>query len=399
MFRIIVALLIVAASALAAALFPTIQTAAILICGVAAVLVIATGREERGQPAGRAQDRSDRLPEQSVLDAIGEPVLFAVDGRVRASNASARALLGSHIMGEDVRLAIRHPAASERLAAGASDGTVELVGLGGGSQRIEMRVATVAPGRRLIHLMDRTTSYAAERARVDFVANASHELRTPLAAIIGFIETLDDAKVGADQVVRARFLTVMMSEARRMQRLIDELISLSRIEAEKYSLPTTPVQLDAVIERVADEVHDGNVDARADLRLSVGHDVPAVAGDEQQLAQVIHNLVGNALKYGRRGTPVIVALQREGETLVRLSVSDEGDGIAAAHIPRLTERFYRVDPGRSRALGGTGLGLAIVKHIVERHRGRLDISSVEGRGTTVSVLLPATSPTTLSMLS
>jgi two-component system phosphate regulon sensor histidine kinase PhoR len=251
-----------------------------------------------------------------------------------------------------------------------------------------MQVATIAPGRRLIHLIDRTTNYAVERARVDFVANSSHELRTPLAAIIGFIETLDDEKAGADPEVRERFLSVMMKEARRMQRLIDDLISLSRIEADKYRLPDTPVALGRLIEEVSGDLRDSDGQARADLKFVIEEDVPAVAGDAAQLAQVLHNLVGNALKYGKRGTPVTIGLRRDGDTLIRLSVTDQGDGIAAEHLPRLTERFYRVDPGRSRAQGGTGLGLAIVKHIVERHRGRLDIASTPGVGTTVSILLP-----------
>jgi len=143
-----------------------------------------------------------------------------------------------------------------------------------------------------------------------------------------------------------------------------------------------------LIREVAADLRDTDGGARADLILDIADNVPTVAGDATQLSQVLHNLVGNALKYGKRGTPVTIGLRRDGDTLIRLSVADEGDGIAAEHLPRLTERFYRVDPGRSRAQGGTGLGLAIVKHIVERHRGRLDIVSALGTGTTVSILLP-----------
>jgi two-component system phosphate regulon sensor histidine kinase PhoR len=388
MIRIMIALLIVLTSATLAGVAPEARVAVTLISGILAIILIATSPVERPQPITRATPPSPSPSEQSVVDAIGEPVLLIVDGRVRIANQAARTLLGEHIIGEDARLAIRHPAAAERLGAGGVDGSTELVGLGGRDQRVQMQVATISPGRRLVHLIDRTTSYAAERARVDFVANSSHELRTPLAAIIGFIETLDDEKAGADADVRTRFLSVMMKEARRMQRLIDDLISLSRIEAEKYRLPDTPVALGRLIEEVAADVRDTDSTARADLRLDVADEVPNVAGDAAQLAQVLHNLVGNALKYGKRGTPVTISLRRDGETLIRLSVSDEGDGIPAEHLPRLTERFYRVDPGRSRAQGGTGLGLAIVKHIVERHRGRLDIASTPGTGTTVSILLP-----------
>jgi len=333
--------------------------------------------------------------ETRVAEAIGEPVIIAIDGRVRIANAASKLLLGAHITGEDLRLAIRHPAATERLATGAPDGSVELVGLGGRDQRVQMRVATLAPNTRLIHLIDRTTSYAAERARVDFVANASHELRTPLAAILGFIETLDDPESGGDDEIRARFLEVMFKEARRMQRLIDDLISLSRIEAEKYRLPETPVSLPTLIEEVADELRDDAGARRADVILDINENVPDVIADRAQISQVIHNLVGNAFKYARPGAPVTIALDRDG-SLIRLSVTDQGEGIAPEHLPRLTERFYRVDSGRSRTMGGTGLGLSIVKHIVERHRGRLDISSKLGTGTTVAVLLPAATKVTVT---
>jgi len=388
MIRIIVALSIVGVAAIIAAVIPDARIAVILISGTAAVAVTATTPVERPTPAERPPILPVATSERAVIDAIAEPVLLVVDGRVRIANAAALALLGTHILGEDVRLAIRHPAAAERLALTGSDGSTELVGLGGRDQRVQMEVATIAPGRRVVHLIDRTTSYAAERARVDFVANSSHELRTPLAAIIGFIETLDDDNAGADPEVRKRFLSVMMKEARRMQRLIDDLISLSRIEADKYRLPETPVQLGTLIEEVTADLRDSDGQARADLHLAIAQDIPPVTGDAAQLSQVIHNLVGNAFKYGKRGTPVTIGLRRDGETLICLSVADEGDGIAAEHLPRLTERFYRVDPGRSRAQGGTGLGLAIVKHIVERHRGRLDIASTPGTGTTVSILLP-----------
>ncbi len=396
MIRIVFALLIVCAAAAVAAVVPDMRIAATLIGGLFAVLLIATGPAENSPYSPQSPAPVAPLSEQAIIDALGEPVLLVVDGRVRIANPAARTLLGTHIIGEDVRLAIRHPAAAEHLGAGSADGSTELIGLGGRDQRVQMQVATIAPGRRLVHLIDRTTSYAAERARVDFVANSSHELRTPLAAIIGFIETLDDEKAGADAEVRNRFLSVMMKEARRMQRLIDDLISLSRIEAEKYRLPDTPVALGRLIAEVAADLRDTDGMARADLKLDLADDVPMVAGDAAQLAQVLHNLVGNALKYGKRGTPVIIGLRRDGDTLIRLSVADQGEGIAAEHLPRLTERFYRVDPGRSRAQGGTGLGLAIVKHIVERHRGRLDIASVPGMGTTVSILLPAAiSPTAM----
>jgi len=333
-----------------------------------------------------------------VLEAIVEPVLVIANGRVEEANGPAREVLGNHITGQDVRLAIRHPAAAERLTAPPGAGSSEpinLVGLGTLDQRWELRVTDLPDGRRVAHLTDQTRSYAAERMRVDFVANASHELRTPLASILGFAETLADG-AGDDPAMRDRFLKVMADEARRMQRLVEDLISLSRIEAEKYRLPDASIDLGDLVSEVHSELMDAADERASDIVADIAANVPPVGGDRIQLSQALHNLIGNAMKYGRAGTPVTVRLWRDATSMVRLSVGDEGDGIAPEHIPRLTERFYRVDSGRSRALGGTGLGLAIVKHIVERHRGRLDIASQVGRGTVVTILLPALAPATLS---
>ncbi|NIJ19358.1 two-component system phosphate regulon sensor histidine kinase PhoR [Sphingomonas naasensis] len=360
----------------------------VLVCAVAAVLVAASGGDAAPAPPLPVAAPAPGEPAiADVIEAIAEPVLVIADNRVEAANHGARELLGRHVLGEDVRVAIRHPAAAERLMRsddGAPGAPIHLVGLGTRDQRWEMRVRTLGDGRRVVHLIDRTGSYAAERMRVDFVANASHELRTPLASLLGYVETLrEDA--GDDPGTRARFLKIVFGEAQRMQRLIEDLISLSRIEAEKYRVPDKAVDLADLIDQVTVEL-SGSPRA-ADLVIQIA-DVPAVVGDPTQLSQLLHNVIGNAMKYGRDATPVTVTLQPEGEAMVRLSVADEGEGIPPQHIPRLTERFYRVDSGRSRSLGGTGLGLAIVKHIVERHRGRLDIASAVGKGTTVTILLP-----------
>lgn len=326
-------------------------------------------------------------PERAILAAISEPVLITSENRVRFANNAALSLLGQHIIGEDIRLAIRHPAAPAQFSPTAADGSVELIGIGGRDRQVEMTVATIEPGTRLVHLIDRGARQAVERARVDFVANASHELRTPLAAILGFVETLADEHTGSDPKVRARFLDVMDKEARRMQRLIDDLISLSRIESEKYLLPNTQLSLSSLVREVSGEIRDLHRLEPSRLQLDLADDDALIAGDRAQLSQIIHNLVGNALKYGRPESPVRIGIKHDG-ALVRFAVADEGEGIAPEHLPRLTERFYRVDSGRSRAMGGTGLGLAIVKHIVERHRGRLEISSREGIGTTVQISFP-----------
>ena len=328
-----------------------------------------------------------------VMHAFNDPLLLVERQQVTIANEAALALLGAHIVGEDVRLAIRHPAAAERLTgrkASGSDPAIQLVGIGEADRHWELRAHDLSDQRRLVHLADRTSQYVAEKMRVDFVANASHELRTPLATLVGFIETLEDGKAAEDKTTRERFLGIMSGEARRMQQLIDDLISLSRIEADKFSPPDRPVQLAPLIAEVARAAGAG-VENEGKHRIVVApiDKELRVLGDAAQLSQLLHNLVGNALKYGKPDTPVRVSTDKTIDGMVRITVADEGEGISPEHLPRLTERFYRVDSSRSRAMGGTGLGLAIVKHIVERHRGRLDIRSQIGIGTTVSVLFPS----------
>jgi two-component system phosphate regulon sensor histidine kinase PhoR len=360
-----------------------------LVGGVAAVLVASDLGSRADAPADATPERTDE-PAGDVIETLVEPVLIVRDGRIATANAAARALIGAHVVGEDARVAIRHPAAAEHLVdrdAPFPHRPIALVGLGSLDQHWEMRVAPTISGARVVHLTDQTANLAAERMRVDFVANASHELRTPLASILGYVETLTD-EAGEDAAIRARFLKVMWDEARRMQRLVEDLISLSRIEAEKYRVPNTAVDIPLLVEDVCAEIRAGGSPRADDLVWTAPPSgLPPIQGDAAQLSQLVHNLIGNAMKYGRAGTPVTIMVTREGQ-MIRFAVTDEGDGIAAEHIPRLTERFYRVDAGRSRALGGTGLGLAIVKHIAERHRGRLDVTSKVGVGTTVSVTLP-----------
>ena len=324
-----------------------------------------------------------------LFAAFDEPLLLVRDRRVAFANEAARALLGSHIEGSDVRLAIRHPAAAPHLAGEgeAAEGPVrvELMGLGEVGRPWEMHVAPLPDGSRLVRLTDQSQQRAAEQMRVDFVANASHELRTPLATLLGFLETLQDEEA-VDAETRQRFVAIMFGEATRMRGLLDDLMSLSRIEAERFALPRDTVDLLPLVEEVIAAVQPLARERAILIEQEIGDAL--VSGDGVQLSQMLNNLVVNALRYGRAGTPVRIRLEAAAPDLVRVSVIDEGDGIPAAHIPRLTERFYRVDPGRSRSVGGTGLGLAIVKHIVARHRGRLDIRSELGSGTTVSVSLP-----------
>jgi two-component system phosphate regulon sensor histidine kinase PhoR len=254
---------------------------------------------------------------------------------------------------------------------------------------------TVVPesGHLLVRFEDQTAAQATDTLRRDFVANVSHELRTPLTALLGFIETLQ-GPARNDPQAQERFLGLMAVEADRLRRLVDDLLSLSRVEETERSRPTTPVDLGLVARQAVDLLGPIATTAKTHLSVDLHDDVPAVPGDESQLQQVMNNLIENAIKYGASPDGISVqihtpayetALQKE---CVRLSIRDQGQGIPAHHLVRLTERFYRVDDHRDREVGGTGLGLAIVKHIVQRHRGRLYLESVEGQGTTVSVLLP-----------
>ena len=369
---------------------PLIAALSALFAGALAITLVSEATEaQRRAPAPEASEPAGADLAQ-VLDAIEDPLLIVRDRRVALANAAARAVLGAHIEGADVRLAIRHPTAAERLG---DDGSTELVGLGDAERRWEMSTTRLPDGNRLVRLADRSAAHASEQMRTDFVANASHELRTPLATLIGMSETLQDESAAADANTRGRFLKIMFDEARRMQRLVDDLISLSRIEAERFSPLLDSVALPPLVEEVRRSCGTMLQKHGGALHVEDRSSRAVVAGDRTQLYQLLQNLIVNALKYGRPGTDVTVALEDSGDML-RLSVADAGDGIAPEHLPRLTERFYRVDPGRSRAMGGTGLGLAIVKHIVGRHRGRLDIASTPGEGTTVTVWLPKASDPT-----
>ncbi len=331
-----------------------------------------------------------------AIDSLNDAVLVTRGPLVEAANASARALFGDRVVGSDLRLTVRHPTlldALDQVLAGGGPEERELGGLGSGNRAFRLRVVSdgekVEPRRCLLLLDDVTDSKATERMRVDFVANASHELRTPLATLTGFIETLQ-GPAAEDEPARQRFLGIMAQEADRMRRLIDDLMSLSRIELDKFVRPAQSLDLRGIVAEVGRTLAMRLETDERRLLIEEPADLPRVIADRDQVLQVLHNLISNALKYGRSGTPIRVTLTVPpgNAGVVRLTVADEGDGIAPEHLPRLTERFYRVDSQRSRTMGGTGLGLAIVKHIVERHRGRLEIDSRQGEGTSVSFTLP-----------
>ncbi len=347
------------------------------------------------QPANpgdmRAEDREtfDDEAVENLLEPLSTPLIFVESMRVTRANGAARELLGAHIVGQDARVALRHPEAIAMLH-GDDEQEVRIQGLVSPRSIWDLRRRPVGTGRLLLELVNRSSEADLSRAHTDFVANASHELRTPLSSIIGYVEILADPEARPDKQRRLKFLAVIEREARRMQSLVSDLMSLSRVEASKHERPAKPMKLGALVQRAA---RDGAGPDRTErLEFRIPRDF-RVLGDPEQLEQVVRNLVDNALKYGDEDKKVTVSLAPGPRASAILAVEDRGTGIPPEHVPHLTRRFYRTDPGRSRASGGTGLGLAIVKHIVERHLGRLDIDSVLGEGTTVRIRLPALSDT------
>ena len=328
-----------------------------------------------------------RVPElQTIIDALDEPSLLLDGTRVVMANGAAVELFSNLRVGSDVRLAIRNPIALDHIIAG-EPGDVEMAGIDRPERPWLLSIRNVGDQLVLARLVDRSAARAAEKMRVDFVANASHELRTPLATILGYAETLADGEFDAES--NAKFGSIIRSEAQRMLRVVEDLMSLSRIEADRFVAPRDRVDLGEVAETSVSQCRSMADQRSCSIELHIDAETPVVRGDRPQLIQLLDNLIGNALRYGCMGpgSVVRVSVRREGNSAV-LSVSDTGEGIPREHLPRLTERFYRVDEARSRSSGGTGLGLAIVKHIVERHRGTLAIRSSPGEGTDVSVRLP-----------
>ena len=337
-------------------------------------------------PPSATQEKQSMSAERmgELFEFSDAPIIVTRRNRVAVANRAARKLLGPHIVEQDVRMALRQPEAVA-LIDRDTDGFAVIRGLARRQDIWRINRKTLDEGMAVIELVNRTAEADTARAHTDFVANASHELRTPLASILGYVETLQDDADDLDPAMAKRFLGTIEREGRRLQELVSDLMSLSRIEAEKDDLPSNTISLAPLVRRAASDAAGQDRATRLDIEADGEF---LVSGDTQQLEQLVRNLVDNALKYGGEESSVSVSLQPQGTKRVRLIVADRGEGIAPEHIPHLTRRFYRTDPGRSRASGGTGLGLAIVKHIVERHRGRLDIESTLGEGTRVAVLLP-----------
>ena len=373
------------------------------------------GETAEGLPAAAVRARR-RLVEQAermaaleatlstALDALPDPVLL-IDRqrRVTRANQAAREMAGRDAVGLDITEALRDPGvleATDAVLAGAGARSVEFQLAAPVLRDFVARVARLgqpaADGAvALLALRDFTEMRRIEQMRADFVANASHEIRTPLATIAGCVETLQ-GPARDDPEAQERFLAIMEQQASRMTRLVSDLLSLSRIELNEHTPPTGLVRLPDLLGRVADGLAPKAAAAGVQVKLSARPDLPQAVGDENELWQVFQNLIDNAIKYGGEGKAVEVSceyaersLPNGGRAALRVAVRDYGIGIPREHLPRLTERFYRIDTARSRELGGTGLGLAIVKHIVSRHRGALTIDSSPGRGSVFNVYLPA----------
>ena len=320
-----------------------------------------------------------------TIEPVALPLLLLEGTRIVEANAAARAALGDHVLGQDARIALRHPDAM-RLIDLPDGASVSIPGFTGTRSLWQLTRRAIAGERWMIELADRTAESDVSRAHTDFVANASHELRTPLAAVIGYAETLGDDSAPTDRETRHRFVGIIDREARRMLSLVEDLMTLSHVEAEKHDRPSEAIDLAQLAARVVAEV--SSLKGKERVALAEAQPGTMVLADPGQLEQLLRNLIDNALKYGAEDQPVTVTVEPRDSGLARLTVSDRGPGIAPEHLPHLTRRFYRTDPGRSRASGGTGLGLAIVKHIVERHGGTLDITSTVGQGTSAAVQLP-----------
>ncbi len=338
---------------------------------------------------------------RSLLAGVPIPiVLIGQDERIAAISTAAAALFGEAILGRHYIIAMRQPQLLDAIEATfrfRQPGQARMVVTGPAREQTFRVTVTPVEGEDkagvLAAFEDITELEQAGQIRRDFVANVSHELRTPLTALLGFIETLKGA-AREDPVARERFLNIMEREAERMNRLVQDLLSLSRVEAEERVRPTERIDIVGHLHSAVAALRQLSEAAGVTVAVEGEAGPVIVAADADQMTQVFQNLIENAVKYGGGGKKVTVRVARQERDIslrgpaVRIDVIDEGEGIDALHLPRLTERFYRVDSHRSRERGGTGLGLAIVKHIVNRHRGRFRIESEKGRGSTFSVILP-----------
>jgi two-component system phosphate regulon sensor histidine kinase PhoR len=363
----------------------------------------AVSRLDRDWREHTGQTETQLAAAEAAIAAIPDPlILIDRNRRIVRANAAWSELMGASVEPRDLAAALRNPtvlAAADAVLAGEDVRTVEFAVSVPVSRLMLARIARIEGppldgAAAVITLHDITALKRADEMRADFIANAGHELKTPLSTLLGFIETLR-GPARDDSAAHERFLGIMHEQAGRMARLVDDLLSLSRIELNEHIAPTAHVALKPVLDSVAAalELRAAQRGIRIELKLPDG--LADAQGERDELAQVFQNLLDNAVKYARRDSTVTVTAGHGAGTpgvppgMLWVAVADQSDGIPAEHLPRLTERFYRVDNARSRELGGTGLGLAVVKHILNRHRGRLDIASTLGQGSTFTVWLRA----------
>ncbi|MFI4994561.1 MAG: phosphate regulon sensor histidine kinase PhoR [Hyphomicrobiales bacterium] len=368
---------------------------------VAAIAVLARPHDKNRMAAEIAQSQETvRAGIQAILSGIADAVVVLdPQGNVSMFNAQAKTALPQIGIGRSSSFAVRSPqvvSAVERVLREGAVAETEFHEKVPVERSFEVRatpvridaapISSTNPPTDIVMLFrDVTAARRLERMRVDFVANASHELRTPLASLYGFIETIE-GPARNDPAAQTRFLAIMREQARRMSRLIDDLLSLSRIELKEHVQPTDEVRLDTVLHEVIDTLSPLAFECKTQIDAE-GMGKVMVAGDRDELIRVFENLIENAVKYGQSGGRVEVSLA-EKERTVSVTVRDYGPGIAPEHLPRLTERFYRVDVVESRQKGGTGLGLALVKHILKRHKARLNVRSELGAGASFEVVFP-----------
>ncbi|MDH3234346.1 MAG: ATP-binding protein [Alphaproteobacteria bacterium] len=369
--------------------------------GIVGEIIDAASRTHRRYGERIAALERQAADGERIVEALAVPILIVDDDkRLVNANRAARAIVGEATAGKALSGVLRDPGvldAVDDILAGSNGAEVELSIVDAVTrhflaQLLPIRATNGQETAVAIALQDLTAARRIDQTRSDFIANVSHELRTPLSALIGFIETLQ-GPAREDTVARERFLVLMHEQAERMSRLIGDLMSLSRIELNEHSRPSGQVDVVAAAQTVVQVLQLKAKDKSVGLRLDMPDRPAVVFGDDDEITQIIQNLVDNAIKYSAEDATVdlTVAHTRStaGDEKIAIRVRDRGDGIEAEHLPRLTERFYRVDPARSRALGGTGLGLAIVKHVVNRHGGHLEIESTPGEGSTFTVMLPA----------
>lgn len=351
------------------------------------------------------QDELDRTV-SALVDALSDPLLMILgDKRIERANLAATNLFERDCSGQPIESVIRDPgflAAIDDVLDGSDEAEIKLELPGPPARAFGGRVAPCRwyeQPAALVSLRELTEQVAIERMRSDFVANASHELRTPLTVIRGFVETLS-GPAREDPEAQARFLKTMGAEAERMSRLVNDLLSLSKIEQNEHVTPADRIQITDTIGAVVDALRPYARERLVALSINASEGLPPVLGDRDQLSQLFTNLIDNGIKYGGQDSEVMISIRYyekapagagplTGRRTVEVMIKDQGEGIPAEYLPRLTERFFRVDPARSRRLGGTGLGLAIVKHILRRHRGHISFASKVGVGTEVTVHLVA----------